>query len=137
MTTTIEDLVAASEEAYQQRDAHTTAALFHPNANVPTLTGDFGVGRAAIEKHFEAVLPAMPDDIEHHVTAKNVHYVTPDLALIDTVGENYRETATGGREKLSVEGFTMIAVREHGEWLWAGIRGALVPEAHRHYAERI
>ena len=97
--------------------------------NIPALAGDLGVGRAAIEKHFEAVLPTMPDDIVHQVTTKNVHYVTPDLVLVDTVGENYRKTALGGRERLSVEGFTMIAIRERGEWLWAGIRGALVPGA--------
>ena len=131
MTTTFEELVAASEQAHEQRDARASAALFHPNANVPTLAGDFGVGRTAIENHFEAVFPTMPDDIIHEVTAKNVHYVTPDLALIDTVGENYRKTAAGGRERLSVEGFTMIAIRERGEWLWAGIRGALVPGERR------
>ena len=128
MATTFEELVAASEDAYERRDAHASAALFHPNANMPTLAGGFGVGRAAIEKHFEAVLPTIPDDIVHQVTAKNAHYVTPDLVIIDTEGENYRKTATGGREMLSVEGFTMIAIRERGEWLWAGIRGALVPE---------
>ena len=92
-----------------------------------TLAGDFGVGRAAIEKHFEAVLPTIPDDLAHQVTTKNAHYVTPDLAIIDTESENYRKTAVGGREMLSVEGFTMIAIRERGEWLWAGIRGVLVP----------
>lgn len=127
MANTLEDLVAASEEAHARRDARASAALFHPNANVPTRAGAFGVGRAAIEQHFAAVLPTMPEDLVHHVTTKNVHYVTPDLVLIDTVGENYRETADGGREKLSVEGFMMVAVRERGEWLWAGIRGALVP----------
>ena len=57
MATTFEELVAASEDAHKQRDAHASGALFHPNANVPTLAGDFGVGRAAIEKHFEAVVP--------------------------------------------------------------------------------
>ena len=128
MATTVEELVAASEDAYERRDAHTSAALFHPNANVPTLAGDFGVGRAAIEKHFEAVLPMIPDDLVHQVTTKNAHYVTPDLVIIDTEGENYRKTATGAGEMLSVEGFTMIAIRERGEWLWAGIRGALVPK---------
>ena len=128
MTTTFEELVTASEQAHERRDAQASAALFHPNANVPTLAGDFGVGRTAIEKHFEAVFPTMPDDIIHQVTTKNVHYVTPDLVLIDTVGENYRKTAADGREVLSVEGFTMVAIRERGEWLWAGIRGALVPD---------
>ncbi len=54
--------------------------------------------------------------------------MTLDLVILDTEGENYRKTATGSREMLSVEGFTMIAIRERGEWLWAGIRGALVPE---------
>ena len=126
MATTLDELVAASEEAHQRRDAHASAALFHPNANVPTPAGAYGVGREAIEEHFSAVLPTMDEDIAHHVTAKNVHYVTPDLVVIDTVGENYRKRADGGREKLSVEGFTMIAIRERGEWLWAGIRGALV-----------
>jgi len=57
MAMTFEELVAASEDAHKQRDAHASGALFHPNANVPTLAGDFGVGRAAIEKHFEAVVP--------------------------------------------------------------------------------
>ena len=127
MATTLDELVAASEEAHQRRDARASAALFHPNANVPTLAGDFGIGRDAIEEHFSVVLPAMPEDLEHRLTRKNVHYVTPDLVVIDTVGQNYRKRAAGGREKLSVEGFTMIAVREQGKWLWAGIRGALVP----------
>ena len=131
MATTFEELMAASEDAHERRDAHDSTALFHPNANVPTLAGDFGVGRAAIEKHFEAVLPMIPDDIVHQVTTKNVHYVTPDLVIVDTVGQNYRKTAAGGREMLSVEGFTMIAIRERGEWLWTGIRGALVPGERR------
>ena len=52
--------------------------------------------------------------------------MTPDLVVIDTVGANYRKRAGADGEKLSVEGFTMIAIRERGEWLWAGIRGALV-----------
>ena len=125
MATTIEELVAASDDAYQRRDARATAALFHPNANLPT-AGGFGVGREAIEQHFEAVLPMMPDNLEHQVTSKNVHYVTPDLVIVDTVGQSYRKTDTG-RENLSMEGFTMIAIREHGEWLWAGVRGTLVP----------
>ena len=132
MATTYEELVAASEDAHERRDAHASAALFHPNANMPTLEGSFGVGRAAIEQHFETVLPMMPDDLEHQVTSKNVHYVTPDLVIVDTVGENYRKTTDGGREKRSVEGFTMIAVREQGEWFWAGIRGALVPRKGYH-----
>ena len=128
MATTIEELVAASEDAQKRRDARASAALFHPNANMPT-AGGFGVGREAIEKHFEAVLPMMPTDLEHQVTSKNVHYVTPDLAIVDTVGESFRKT-DGGRGNVSMEGFTMIAIREEGEWLWGGIRGALVLEEH-------
>ena len=127
MATTYEELVAASEDAHTRRDARASAALFHPNANMPTLSGDFGIGRAAIEKHFEAMLTMMPDDVEHQVTRKNAHYVTPDLVIVDTVGESYRKSANGGRKNQSVEGFTMIAIREQGEWLWAGIRGALFP----------
>ena len=127
MITTIEKLVAASEQAHRRRDARASAALFHPNANVPTPGGGFAVGHAALEQHFEAVLPTMPDDLAHLVITKNIHYVTPDLVLIDTVGENCRVAAGGRREKLSVEGFTMVAVRERGAWCWAGIRGALVP----------
>ena len=127
MAKSYEELVAASEDAHARRDAHASAALFHPNANMPTLAGDFGVGCTAIEQHFEAVLPMMPDDLEHEVTTKNVHYVTPDLVIVDTIGESYRKTDSSGQEKRSVEGFTMIAVRDQGEWLWAGIRGALFP----------
>ncbi len=130
MATTYEDLVAASEEAHERRDAHASAALFHPNANMPTTDGDFGIGRAAIEQHFETMFPMMPDDIEHQITAKNVHYVTPDLVIVDTVGETYRKTTNGSPEKRTKEGFTMIAIREQGEWLWAGIRGALFPGKH-------
>ena len=52
---------------------------------------------------------------------ERLHLVTPDLAIVDTIGTS-RAGEHGG-----VEGFTMIAVRDEvGEWLWAAIRGALV-----------
>ncbi len=128
MANSVEELLAASNNAMARSDARATAALFHPNANFPTPPGDFAIGRAAMISHLETAFAAIPEDIEHQIIREHIHLVTADLAVVDAVGENYRRSATGDRELVSVEGFTLIAVREAGEWVWAGMRGALVPK---------
>ncbi len=128
MANSVEELLAASNNAMARSDARAIAALFHPKANFPTPAGDFAIGRAAMISHLETAFAAIPEDIEHQTIREHIHLVTADLAVVDTVGENYRRAATGDRELVSAEGFTLVAVREAGEWVWAGMRGALVPK---------
>lgn len=129
MAGTVEELIAETSRAVAQNDATAAAALYHQNANLPDGGDGSGVGRRAIEEHFRIVLPLIPVDISHEVESRRIHYVTPDLAVIDTVGTNYRVPVSGEREPVSREAFTMVAVRESGHWLWAAVRGALVPRS--------
>ena len=122
MASSVRELIVESVNAQRCGEVAGIVDLYHPNA---ALYGagctELIVGRGAIAEHVTAALAQQPDDMEHEVTEEHLHLVTPDLAIVDTVG-----TSRAG-ENSAVEGFTMIAVRdEAGEWLWAGIRGALV-----------
>lgn len=122
MAASVRKLLNQSAQAVRSGDAVAIANLYHPNAALHRRGADLIVGRPAIAKHFGMVLTEQPADIEHEVTEEHVHEVTPDLTIVDTVGTSRWADGDG------VEGFTMIAVRdETGDWLWAGVRGALVP----------
>ena len=121
MASSVRELLNESVDAQRRGDAAEIADLYHPNAALYGPCTDLIVGRDAIAEHVTTVLAQTPAGLEHEVTEEHLHLVTPDLAIVDTVG-----TSRAG-ENSGVEGFTMIAVRdERGEWLWAGIRGALV-----------
>lgn len=123
MAASVSELLRQSTEAVRRRDVATVVKLYHPNAALHMPGADLIVGRAAIAEHFAKLLAAQPTDLEHEVTEERLHEVTPDLTIVDTVG-----TSRWGNDESGVEGFTMIAVRDDsGDWLWAGIRGALVP----------
>ena len=123
MAASVKELLAESTAAVQRGDVSAVAALYHPNAALHVPGGSLVVGRTAIAEHFTQVLADQPVGITHEVTEEHVHEVTPTLTIVDTVG-----TSQWGEGETGREGFTMIAVRdEEGEWLWAGIRGALVP----------
>ena len=122
MAASVRELITESSEAVRRRDSNAVASLYHPNAALHVPGADLVVGRPAITEHLGRLLEGQPRDIVHEVTEEHIHEVTPDLAIVDTVG-----TSRWGDES-GVEGFTMIAVRdESGEWLWAGGRGALIP----------
>ena len=121
MASSVRELLAESTDALRRGEAAEIADLYHPNAALYGPCTDLIVGREAIAEHVTTVLAQTPDGLEHEVTEEHLHLVTPDLAIVDTVGTSRVGEFSG------VEGFTMIAVRdETGEWLWAGIRGALV-----------
>ena len=127
MEAEIEQLMARAAEANRRRDAQALADLHHPNANNRQPSGEAVVGRAAIAKHLATLFEMIPEDIESETTDQWIHRVTPDVAIIDLRVRNYRRLETGDREAFSEEGFTMVAVREEGEWLVAAVRGALMP----------
>ncbi len=121
MASSVRELITESVNAQHRGEVAEIVGLYHPNAALYGPSKDHIVGREAIAEHFTTALAQQPAGIEHEVTEEHLHQVTPDLAIVDTVGTS-RSSEGGG-----VEGFTMIAVRdEAGEWLWAGIRGALV-----------
>ena len=123
MASSVRELITRSSEAVRNGDLSAVATLYHPNAALHVPGVDLIVGRAAIAEHFGRLLAVQPADLEYEVTEEHLHEVTPDLTIVDTIG-----TSRWGDDQGGVEGFTMIAVRdESGEWLWAGVRGALVP----------
>ena len=128
MKAEIEDLLARAAEANRRGDAQAMAHLHHPNANNRSPSGEAVVGRAAIAEQLAALFAMIPEDVETETTDQWIHLVTPDVAVIDVRVRNYRRLETGAREVLSDEGFTMVAVREEGEWLVAAVRGTLMPK---------
>jgi len=121
MAASVRELITQSAEAVRNGDLSAVTSLYHPNAALHVPGAELIVGRAAIAEHFSRLLKAQPSDLSHDVTEEHVHQVTPDLTIVDTIG-----TSRWGNGRSGVEGFTMIAVRDDsGEWLWAGVRGAL------------
>lgn len=127
MPTSVRGLIDETAEAVRRADLTAVAQLYHPNAALHVPGAGLIVGRAPITEHFSRLLGGQPVDLVHEVTEEHLHEVTPDLAIVDTIG-----TSRWGEDGRGVEGFTMIAVRDDsGEWLWAGVRGALVPSEAR------
>ena len=129
MEAEIEQLLAESSEAVGHRDGQRLAQLMHPNANYPLPTGEVVVGRKAIAAAMTPLLQSIPSDVVQETVSQRIHRVTPDLALIDTVGMNVKLGRNGDCEHISTEAFTLVAVREAGAWFLAGIRAALPPKA--------
>ncbi len=124
MPSTVRELLDESIEAMHRADESALAALYHPNAALHQPGTEPIVGREAIGEHVAELLRGQPKELEHEVTEEHVHHVTPDLAIVDTMG-----TTRLGEEAMGREGFTMVAIQDPAEgWLWAGIRGALVPK---------
>jgi uncharacterized protein (TIGR02246 family) len=122
MAASVRELMVQTQRAVRSGDVEAMADLYHPNAALHVPGDDLIVGRPDITRHFTQVLAGQPKDVEHEVTEEHIHEVTPHLAIVDTVGTS---RATGVNCK---EGFTMVAVRDGtDDWLWAGVRGALVP----------
>jgi uncharacterized protein (TIGR02246 family) len=119
--------MSLTQSAVTARDVTAVVSLYHENACLTTGSGGFAIGRQAIAEHLGAVLPLMPTDIVHDVKSAHIHYVTPDLAICDSIGETHR-TSSVGDEARSVEAFTMIAVHDQGEWQWAGLRAIMLPK---------
>ncbi len=128
MEAEVEALLSRVEDAYRRRDAEALAELYHPRAKHPLPTGEVAVGRAAIRAHLPLIFAMTPEDIESETIAQEIDVVTPDVAIIDSRVRHYRRTDEG-RAPVSVEGFTVVAIREEGRWLIAAVRGALVPKA--------
>jgi len=123
MAASVRELLSESTEAVLRGEVAAIAKLYHPNAALHMPGADLIIGRTAITEHFTKVLAEQPAGLGHEVTEEHLHEVTPDLAIVDTIG-----TSRWGDGESGIEGFTMIAVRDDsGEWLWAGLRGALVP----------
>ena len=113
------------DKAYAHRDAQALASLYHPNAKHPLPTGGVAVGRREIEKHLPVLFDMVPDDVETETISRELDLVTDHVAIVDLQVQNIRKTDEG-REPVSVEGFTIVVIREDAEWLIAGMRGALV-----------
>ena len=123
MASSVRDLLAESTEAMDRRDVAAIMDLYHPNAALYAPGGDLLEGREAVTDYVTTVLTQRPYDFEHEITEERLHLVTPDLAIVDSVGTSRAGEISG------IDAFTMIAVRdETGEWLWAGMRGALAPK---------
>jgi uncharacterized protein (TIGR02246 family) len=128
MAASVDELLALTKAAVSAGDVPAVVSFYHENACLTTLGGGFAIGREAIAEHLTKILPGVPQDVVHDVRSEHVHFVTADLAICDSVGETHRESPSGEGEVRSVEAFTLIAVRDHGEWLWAGLRAILVPK---------
>ncbi len=123
MASSVRELLTESADALRRGEVAEIVDLYHPNAALYGPYTDLIVGREAIAEHFTTVLTQTQDDLEHEVTEEHLHLVTPDLAIVDSVGTSRAGEISG------VDAFTMIAVRdETGEWLWAGIRAVLGPK---------
>ena len=122
MAASVRDLLTESTEALHRGDVAAIVDLSHLNAALHAPGGDPIVGREAVTEYVTTVLAQRPDHFEHEITEEHLHLVTPDLAIVDSVGTSRAGEISG------IDALTMIAVRdETGEWLWAGIRGALRP----------
>ena len=109
MAASVRELINRSAEAVREGNSPAVARLYHPNAALHVPGAELVVGRAAIAEHLGRRLETQPIGMEHEITEEHVHQVTPNLAIVDTIG-----TSRWGDGESGVEGFTMIAVRVGG-----------------------
>jgi len=112
-------------DAYSRADAKAIAELYHSNANLILLGQEVAVGREALEREYKKLLAI--DSLRSDTRVKRafrIHLVTGDVAIVDAAARLSRTAAGGEEEKLGDVFFTIVAVKENGEWRLAGIRGA-------------
>ena len=104
------------DRAWNERNAQAFAALFDEDGDFRFHTGQWIKGRKAIEQFWrEEVFPALMEGMRHSSTARQVRFVTGDVAI----GEgNIRIVAfVEGQERVFMDTeCTLLAVKRDGRW---------------------
>jgi uncharacterized protein (TIGR02246 family) len=112
-------------DAYTRADAKAIAELYHSNANLILMGQEVAVGHQALEREYQKLLAL--DSLRSDTKVKRafrIHLVTGDVAIVDAAARLSRTGAGGEQEKLGDVYFTIVAVKESGQWRLAAIRGA-------------
>ena len=112
-------------EAYAQGDAKAIAELYHTNANLVLLGHEVAVGRPALEQEYAKLLAmdALRSDTRVRRSFR-IHLINSDVAVVDAAARLSRTVAGGEEERLGDVYFTIVAVKEDGEWRLGAVRGA-------------
>lgn len=115
---------ARFEAAVDRGDAAAVAGFFLPDADRVNATGDWTHGRAGIERSYAKMFERRKAD---PTTApfrpeRTIRFVENDVAIVDGRWRGHRAgTPVAGH-------YTLVAVREAGEWRFAAGRGWDWPE---------
>jgi uncharacterized protein (TIGR02246 family) len=115
----IKQLVASWSEGFNQKDPHACAMLFTEDGDFTSVRGASDHGRPDVEKHYQQVFSTFLKNAHRTDTVRNVRFLTPMIASVDTDFEmtgatapNPMETAPPVRKGM----LTWIVTKHDGRW---------------------
>ena len=111
----IRALATAYESAVNQRDAAGIADLCTTDGDVIVYDQPRLVGRDAIRQAQEARFAALPATLRISLTVTHIRFLTPDLAIVETV-------ATFNEGDIRENRGTSVVIRKGANWLHAALR---------------
>lgn len=118
--------------AFNKGDAAALAGFWTPDVDYVLVDGRHLKGREAIEKAFKSFF-SENKGVKLHITITSLRLVKPDLAIEDGATE---VLAPDGRPG-SMARYTIVHVKQDGEWMLASVRAAPFspPSNHEHLQE--
>jgi uncharacterized protein (TIGR02246 family) len=108
--------------AFDKGDAQALAAFWTPDGDFTDQAGRTFKGRAALQKAFQQAF-AESKGMKLRINSGSLRFLTPDVALEDGTSEVI--PAEGGPP--SASRYTIVHVKQNGEWRLASLRNAPVP----------
>jgi uncharacterized protein (TIGR02246 family) len=116
----IKRAVADFTDAFNHHDPHSTAASFTEEADLTNTRGMSNHGRKEIEEHYGSLFAGFLKNAHRTVTVRNVRFLTPDQALVDSDWEMTGSKAPDGSNMdvpLRKGLLDWVMTKENGRWL--------------------
>ena len=115
----IKRVVADFNICFNNKDAHACAMLFAEDGDLITTRGETTHGRPNLEKHYQTVFSTFLKNAHRTDTVRNVRFLNPTIASVDTEWKLTGATSPNGTEAAPPvrEGLlTWIVTKRDGRW---------------------
>jgi uncharacterized protein (TIGR02246 family) len=119
----IKALCTSFDEAWNKGDAKAMGALFVPDGNMISPTGELIQGRAGVEQKFGTELASQLKGTTHKITVNTLYFIKPDVAMGEADVEMANVKGPGGKAMppVRVKG-TGVFVKQAGKWMFFATR---------------
>jgi uncharacterized protein (TIGR02246 family) len=117
-SSSVKQVVAAYDDAFNQHDAHAVGALFAEEGDFTNMRGAGKHGRKDIEQNYGNLFNGGLKASHRTDTVKTIRFLTPEIAQIDASWEMTGTKAADGTEiPVRKGGLDWIVAKVKGQWL--------------------
>jgi uncharacterized protein (TIGR02246 family) len=117
-SSTVKQVVASYDGAFNQHDAHAIGALFAEEGDFTNMRGASRHGRKDIEQNYGNLFAGGLKSSHRTDTVKNVRFLTPEIAQMDADWEMTGTKAADGSDNPPRKGLLdWVVAKVNGQWL--------------------